>query len=512
MVDLLHDFVSNWFSNPEWWFSPPNPEIDRHLTAAYAALLDADLPPGIPALIVYDQLPRHIFRNELAAHVTTHYLHKALDVRSKIAGPPKTAKEFIFYQLPARHSKDPTAIHAVMAQAWAANDAFRTQDPDYHLFKRFLRATYDRCPRTAAPFLVSYPVVPTLPTSHPHSTLHSTPHSTPTHLHRHPPLHKTIQSFLATHGLTNTKVIVSLSGGVDSMVLLTAMCAYASCVAVHINYCNRATTDHEEDVAARYCQKLGVPLYVRRFPEISREQAMKSDMRDTYENYTRSQRYATYRDVASLNGIAYPPPVFMGHNEDDTIENILTNVAQKKKYGNLYGMQAREILDGIDFCRPMLHVAKTEIYEYAADHNVPHLPDSTLAWTQRGQIRNYVLPTLTTWEPRVIGGLHALTKYLQDMSVVAELQVCACVARTEARSVSFPPGHPPPTSNVFWRMYLDRVTNNAGISSKAINTLTERIARSSCGKVPLKKSLMATIQKHTDGSWVFSWTDHSDSD
>ncbi len=508
MADLLQDFVSKWFSNPEWWFSPPNPEVDQYLSDAYATLLDTDLPPGIPAMIVYDQLPRHMFRNEPANHAITHYLHKALGVRSKLSAPPTSAKEFIFYQLPVRHSGDSIAIHAVMAQAWAANDAFRAWGTDYHLFKKFLRATYDRCPRTSAPFLISYPAPQSAnlpqPKSHPNypqTAPRPTPHSSQT------PIHKTIQSFLATHALTNKRIIVSLSGGVDSMVLLTALHAYTSCIAVHINYCNRATTDHEEDVVVRYCQTLGVPLYVRRFTEISRAQAMQNDMRDTYETYTRNQRYATYRDVATLNGISHPPPVFMGHNEDDTIENILTNVAQKKKFANLYGMQTYEILDSIAFCRPLLQTTKAEIYAYAHQHAVPHLPDSTLAWSQRGQIRTTVLPVLLDWEPRIVNGLHHLAKHLQELTVATELQVAACIARTTGGTLMFPPDQPPPQSPTFWRMYLAKVMNksNTTVSTKAIRTLIDRIARSSCGKMPLKKTLLMTTHKNEDGSWVFSW-------
>jgi hypothetical protein len=195
----------------------------------------------------------------------------------------------------------------------------------------------------------------------------------------------------------------------------------------------------------------------------------------------------------------------MGHNEDDTIENILTNIAQKKKLANLYGMQNYEVLDNIAFCRPLLEITKAEIYAYAQHRGVPHLPDSTLAWSQRGQIRTTVLPVLLAWEPRIVNGLHHLAKHLQELATATELQVDACAARTVSRTLVFPPGQPPPQSPTFWRMYLAKVTNNTTVSTKAIRTLTDRIARSSSGKMPLKKTLLMTTRKNEDGSWVFSW-------
>jgi tRNA(Ile)-lysidine synthase TilS/MesJ len=232
---------------------------------------------------------------------------------------------------------------------------------------------------------------------------------------------------------------------------------------------------------------------------------MQNDMRDTYENYTRNQRYAAYKDAATLVGITHPPPVFMGHNEDDTIENILTNVAQKKKFSNLYGMQNYEILDSIAFCRPLLQTSKADIYTCAHRYAVPHLPDSTLGWSQRGKIRTTVLPALLTWESRIVNGLHHLAKHLQELTVATELQVDACVSRTSDCTLTFPPYQPPPQSPTFWRMYLAKVTNNTTVSTKAIRTLTDRIARSSIGKMPLKKTLLMTTHKNEDGSWVFSW-------
>lgn len=152
-----------------------------------------------------------------------------------------------------------------------------------------------------------------------------------------------------------------------------------------------------------------------------------------------------------------------------------------------------------------MNTPKTYIQHYADTFDVPHLPDSTLPWSQRGQIRNTIVPTLLDWEPRVINGLHHLTKHLQDLCALAELQVHACLARTENGCLTFLPDQSPPTSPTFWRMYLSKATKNTSISTKAIATLIDRIGRSSTGKVPLKKTLILTLSKSKDGAWTISW-------
>ena len=69
------------------------------------------------------------------------------------------------------------------------------------------------------------------------------------------------------------RVIVGLSGGVDSMVCLY-LAKYAfpdkNVKAISINYANRQEQYLEIDMVNNFCQKLEIPHYVREITEIKR--------------------------------------------------------------------------------------------------------------------------------------------------------------------------------------------------------------------------------------------------
>jgi len=126
---------------------------------------------------------------------------------------------------------------------------------------------------------------------------------------------------------------------------------------VMINYTNRASAYDEEAFVTDWVNSMGYPLHVRRIEEINRKPCVETDMRTTYEKYTRRVRFSTYKTIAS------DALVVMGHNKDDCLENILQNIGNCHKYENLSGMDTLVVQDGISFFRPLLDISKEDIVE-----------------------------------------------------------------------------------------------------------------------------------------------------
>ena len=82
----------------------------------------------------------------------------------------------------------------------------------------------------------------------------------------------TINSFCATNILNKqSKVIVSLSGGIDSMVLVTILKLLGcTVIAVHINYNNRAETREEQKFLELWCNYNGIKLHTKVITNIKR--------------------------------------------------------------------------------------------------------------------------------------------------------------------------------------------------------------------------------------------------
>ena len=132
------------------------------------------------------------------------------------------------------------------------------------------------------------------------------------------------------------KLCVSLSGGVDSMVLLhslkmyqTKTANYKSIVnfdlcAVHINYNNRPNCDDEVKFVQEFCDYLKINLEIRNITEMKRE---RNESRNEYEELTRNIRFELYKTQNC--------PILLAHNYEDSVENLIANIASKRKFYNL---------------------------------------------------------------------------------------------------------------------------------------------------------------------------------
>ncbi len=213
------------------------------------------------------------------------------------------------------------------------------------------------------------------------------------------------------------RIAVSISGGVDSMV--AAMTANRVCKALgkelillHINYGNRESCEKECDLLRWYARRLGVPLYIREITEMKR--CRTSDLRCLYEEITRRIRFSFYAWFSC--------PVILGHNLDDSFENVFRNLAKQIHFENLFGMSEIGQEQGVLTLRPMLRLAKKDIVAYADMIGIPHLVDSTPAWSQRGQMRDKLIPAISGFDPHILTGLQQFVEHTRFLETQWSLQ------------------------------------------------------------------------------------------
>jgi tRNA(Ile)-lysidine synthetase-like protein len=208
------------------------------------------------------------------------------------------------------------------------------------------------------------------------------------------PCVKTIQDFLCDRGIrpnkkdtndpTTIPIIVSLSGGVDSMVIASVLvhlresCGYRLDLwAVHIDYANRPESGAEADFVRRYCERLGISFQIRRIDEVTRGVTA----RDDYERIARDLRYTSYRETIDKARNKKTKKggreeetigVMLGHHRGDLRENVLSNAHKGCGPLDLSGMTAVSRNDGVVIYRPLLPLEKTSIFDYAHKFGVPY--------------------------------------------------------------------------------------------------------------------------------------------
>jgi tRNA(Ile)-lysidine synthetase-like protein len=434
----LYDY---WFSNKNVWFNPTQIQ-DEYITNTFFkdeyfslytpkteySYLD-NFKKGFEMILLFDQVPRHA--NRVLGNIDCNtYTSRIIRFAEKFYAKYLYAvnpEEYAFILLPLRHSKDYEKILFVIKETIIK---IKTK-PEKLEFKRFLKATLER-------YISQCDDTQNIEVIVPRENIQEIYDSTNIcelglELYRPRLIEKDVpKNFMNTFKFIEDKEInknikiISLSGGVDSMVMsyiLTKKYGSDNVVAVHINYNNRKECQDEVEIIKLWCSFLKIKLYIRKIIELNRPECMELELRDLYESFTRDIRYSTYLNVSRLvkseNCIVY-----LGHNKDDRFENILTNITSESHYHNLNGMELKTIQlfqdDSITFIRPMLNIVKSDIFSFANYCQIPHFVDSTPKWSQRGKIRDLVRPAIESWNPKTIDSFFELSNVLSDLISIAE--------------------------------------------------------------------------------------------
>lgn len=182
------------------------------------------------------------------------------------------------------------------------------------------------------------------------------------------------------------RVIVAVSGGVDSMVLLDAAASVVDRARLVV-----ATFDHGTGAAARTAsalvrttaQQLGIECVAERASGVLRSEAE-----------LRAARWAFLRSVAEARGAV----IATAHTEDDQIETVFMRALRDSGARGLAGLYARGAV-----VRPLIDVRRVAVAAYAAAREVPWVedPSNRTAVYLRNRIRGDLLPALRRVSPSI---------------------------------------------------------------------------------------------------------------
>jgi tRNA(Ile)-lysidine synthase len=188
----------------------------------------------------------------------------------------------------------------------------------------------------------------------------------------------------ALEGLQGKRILVGLSGGIDSVVLLHALAGRADVAAAHIHHGLSPNADRWAGFCRRLCKQVGVPLTVRRVRVAKRN-----------EEAAREARYAALRklpfDVLAL-----------AHQLDDQAETVLMNLLRGAGPRGARGMPQRASFHGRVLVRPLLEVPREAITAYAREHRLKWVEDESNASDAftRNFLRLRIAPLLSERYPR----------------------------------------------------------------------------------------------------------------
>jgi tRNA(Ile)-lysidine synthase len=188
------------------------------------------------------------------------------------------------------------------------------------------------------------------------------------------------------------RVLVAVSGGLDSMVLLDLL--LKSGISLGVAHCNfqlrPSEAQKEEEFVNEFCKSRGVDCFTARFD--TAEYAEKEKI--STQVAARRLRYEFFFKIVSENGYA---KIATAHHLNDSLETVLHNLIRGTGLDGLAGIPVK---NG-SVIRPMLFASRDMILAYANREGVKWCEDSsnTSVDYTRNFIRHKVLPLLKEINP-----------------------------------------------------------------------------------------------------------------
>ncbi|HEX4263531.1 MAG TPA: tRNA lysidine(34) synthetase TilS [Verrucomicrobiae bacterium] len=222
------------------------------------------------------------------------------------------------------------------------------------------------------------------------------------------------------------KILIAVSGGVDSMVLLHLLHELSQknkwrLTVAHLNHQLRgSSSDADERLVARTAKKLGLPIVTGRAD-------VKKIARTGHLSLEMAARKARHEFLAQTAAHLKISHIALAHHADDQVELFFLRLLRGSGSEGLAGMKWRSpspANPAIQLIRPLLEQSKASLQACAAAKKIPFREDASNEWLdiQRNLIRRELLPLLRRkYQPalertilRLMDILKAESEYIHD--------------------------------------------------------------------------------------------------
>ncbi|HRB72766.1 MAG TPA: tRNA lysidine(34) synthetase TilS [Flavobacterium sp.] len=213
--------------------------------------------------------------------------------------------------------------------------------------------------------------------------------------------------------LEGKQLLLAISGGIDSMVLLELFRNLPYSIAVaHCNFGLRdAESDGDEDFVKQWCAKHNIRFFTTRFATQDYADTKKCSI----QLAARELRYNWFSGLLENEGFDY---LLTAHHLDDTLETFLINLTRGTGLEGLTGIPAQ---NGT-IIRPLLPFGRDEIEAYATANSIVWREDSSNTSDKylRNRIRHQIVPILKELNPNFLNGFQNTLGHLQQTETLVQ--------------------------------------------------------------------------------------------
>ena len=267
---------------------------------------------------------------------------------------------------------------------------------------------------------------------------------------------------------------VAFSGGLDSHVLLHALCSLraeldADIGAVHVNHGLQQDAGRWESHCRQVCAEFDVPY-------VSLRVDGKSMRGESPEAAARRARYSALADWLPLQ-----QSLLTAQHQDDQAETLLLQLLRGSGVNGLAAMPVMSTLGAGRHLRPLLGVTREALHKYATANKLSWVedPSNTDTGFDRNYLRRQVLPVLRERWPAVASSLSRTASHCADaarlLADLAEQDLQALAGREHTLSLTGLAALPRARQSNVLRHWIRQVSGgapSAAVLARIINDIT----------------------------------------
>lgn len=192
----------------------------------------------------------------------------------------------------------------------------------------------------------------------------------------------------------NTRVLLAVSGGRDSMAMLHLFNLWSAVTGVaHCNFGLRGSeSDGDETFVADFCHAHHIPFFSRRFQTEAYAQTNKISI----QMAARELRYNWFEELRGKEHFEY---IATAHHKDDVAETILLNISRGTGLKGLQGIPAQQG----SIIRPILFASRQQLDLFIRNQKISFREDASNAndYYLRNKIRHHIMPVLREMNPSI---------------------------------------------------------------------------------------------------------------
>lgn len=272
---------------------------------------------------------------------------------------------------------------------------------------------------------------------------------------------KKIDKLLSENLHKNEKLILGISGGPDSMLLVHYLWEFTkkkplTIIVAHLNHGLRGiSSEKDQKLVQQFCKEKNL-IFEAKKADIK---SLSKDQKKGLEETGRDQRHLFFKELCKKY---HTKKVLLAHHADDNAETILMNIIRGSGLNGISGMRYTENLKEITIFRPLLDLTKKEILKLCSQKKVAYRIDRTNHDnnTSRNFLRNTIIPKLEQLNPSVNKTISENAENFREIEEYLNLEANTWLRENEQNEYTAFPApkfkslHPALQKAIFRNLYL----------------------------------------------------------